>query len=112
MTTPFINNLNKLKTSILNGEFGATGPTGPRGQRGYALDISYYGNLTDAKVAEVQGNILYSDSNAFIISVNNDTRVTNYLQGIDTEGQFPKLIKSYLSFQWNYMARSRIISYC
>ena len=98
MTTPFINNLNKLKTSILNGDFGATGPTGPRGQRGYALEVSYYGNLTDAKVAEVQGNILYSDSNAFIISVNNDTRVTNYLQGIDTEGNFQNLSNHILVF--------------
>ena len=97
MSQSLINNVSKLKSLVLSGTIGATGPIGPQGERGNALDVNYFGELSNIKVTEIQSDTTITESNAFIIVVQSDTR-TSSLNGIDTEGNLTDLTNHIVVF--------------
>ena len=98
MSQSLINNVSKLKSLVLSGTIGATGPIGPQGERGNALDVNYFGELSNIKVTEIQSDTTITETNAFIIVVQSDTRTSN-LNGIDTVSS-KKYVFGVKSGQW------------
>ena len=101
------NNVSKIQNLIISGEVGATGPTGPQGNRGTALDVNFFGDLDNTKLAEVLNDSTIDSTNAYVIVVSTDgstigTR-TNSLTGIDTPGSLSDLSNHLIIFdglQW------------
>ena len=63
------NNVSKIQNLIISGEVGATGPTGPQGNRGTALDVNFFGDLDNTKLAEVlnDSQIKVDDNLSFLV---------------------------------------------